>query len=63
MNMKKIQLITFSLLTAILMGGCGNDWMDLQPSTEIETEGSLTSLSAELTGQKWTVNGQKATNQ
>lgn len=22
-----------------------------------------TSLSAELTGQKWTVNGQKATNQ
>jgi len=44
MNMKKIQLITFSLLTAILMGGCGNDWMDLQPSTEIETEGSLTEL-------------------
>ena len=44
MNMKKIQLITFSLLTAILMGGCGNDWMDIQPSTEIETEGSLTEL-------------------
>ena len=28
-----------------------------------ESVGSGASLSAELTGQKWTVNGQKATNQ
>ena len=29
----------------------------------LECVGSRASLSAELTGQKWTVNGQKATNQ
>lgn len=28
-----------------------------------EMIGDRTCLSAELTGQKWTVNGQKATNQ
>ena len=29
----------------------------------LESVGSRALLSAELTGQKWTVNGQKATNQ
>ena len=29
----------------------------------LEYVGSRAYLSAELTGQKWTVNGQKATNQ
>ena len=29
----------------------------------LECIGSRASLSAELTGQKWSVNGQKATNQ
>lgn len=31
--------------------------------TGLREIGSFTCLSAELTGQKWSVNGQKATNQ
>lgn len=29
---------------ATLFAGCGNDWLDLQSSTQIETDGSLTEL-------------------
>lgn len=33
------------LLTAIILCcGCGNDWLDLNPSTSIESEGALTEL-------------------
>ena len=41
--MKKIQYITLCII-AVLFNSCGNDWLDLQPSTSIKTEGSLTEL-------------------
>ncbi|QIU96693.1 RagB/SusD family nutrient uptake outer membrane protein [Bacteroides faecium] len=41
--MKKIKYIALGVL-ATLLSGCGNDWLDLQSSTAIETEGSLTEL-------------------
>ncbi len=41
--MKKIQYITLCII-AILFNSCGNDWLDLQPSTSVETEGSLNEL-------------------
>lgn len=41
--MKKIKYIALGVF-ATLLSGCGNDWLDLQSSTAIETEGSLTEL-------------------
>lgn len=41
--MKKIKYIALCMMI-ILFNSCGNDWLDLQPSTSIETEGSLTEL-------------------
>lgn len=41
--MKKIKYIALGTFMALL-SGCGNDWLDLQSSTAIETEGSLTEL-------------------
>lgn len=41
--MKKIKYIALGAFVALL-SGCGNDWLDLQSSTAIETEGSLTEL-------------------
>lgn len=33
------------MVVAVLANGCGNDWLNLQPSTSVETEGSLNVLS------------------
>lgn len=41
--MKKIKYITIGIF-ATLFASCGNDWLDLQSSTQIETDGSLTEL-------------------
>lgn len=41
--MKNIKYIALFAL-ATLFSSCGNDWLDLEPSTSIETEGSLTVL-------------------
>lgn len=41
--MKKIKYIALGVFVTLL-SGCGNDWLDLQSSTAIETEGSLTEL-------------------
>lgn len=41
--MKKIRYIALGVF-ATLLSGCGNDWLDLESSTAIETEGSLTEL-------------------
>lgn len=41
--MKRIKYIILIALVAIC-SSCGNDWLDLQPSTSIESEGSLTKL-------------------
>lgn len=41
--MKKIKYIALGVITA-LFTSCGNDWLDLTPSTSIETDGSLTEL-------------------
>lgn len=41
--MKKIKYIALGILTA-LFSGCGNSWLDLESSTAIETEGSMTKL-------------------
>ena len=41
--MKKIKYIALGVF-ATLLSSCGNDWLDLQSSTAIETDGSLTEL-------------------
>ena len=41
--MKKIKYIALGAF-ATLLSSCGNDWLDLQSSTAIETDGSLTEL-------------------
>ena len=41
--MKKIRYIIIGVCAALL-SSCGNDWLDLKPSTAIETDGSLTEL-------------------
>ena len=41
---EKDKIYSFRCLFATLLSGCGNDWLDLQSSTAIETEGSLTEL-------------------
>lgn len=41
--MKKIKYIALGVF-ATLLSSCGNDWLDLQSSTAIETYGSLTEL-------------------
>lgn len=41
--MKIIKYIALMALTS-LCSSCGNEWLDLQPSTSIETEGSLNEL-------------------
>lgn len=41
--MKKIKYVALGVFVTLL-SGCGNDWLDLQSSTAIETEGSLTEL-------------------
>ena len=43
--MKRIKYYILIIMVAGLMNGCGNDWLDLDPSTSIETEGSLNALS------------------
>ena len=42
--MKRIKYYILIIMVAGLMNGCGNDWLDLDPSTSIETEGSLNAL-------------------
>ena len=42
--MKRIKYILI-IVVAGLINGCGNDWLDLDPSTSIKTEGSLNTLS------------------
>lgn len=42
--MKAIKYILSGVL-ALSMSACGNDWLDLEPSTKIPSEGSLTNLS------------------
>lgn len=44
---------------AVLLSACGNDWLDLQPSTSIPTEGSQTTL----TDYEFTLNGVYSTMQ
>ena len=41
--MKKIKYIALGAF-ATLLSSCGNDWLDLQSSTAIETDGSLIEL-------------------
>lgn len=38
--MKYISMI----MVAVMLSGCGNDWLDTEPSTSVETEGSLNTL-------------------
>ncbi len=40
--MKKIKYIALGAFATLL--SCGNDWLDLQSSTAIETDGSLIEL-------------------
>ncbi len=42
--MKSIKYIILSLLV-IFTAGCGQDWLDVKPSTSIETEGSIQTLA------------------
>lgn len=44
---------------AVLLCACGNDWLDLKPSTSIDTEGSLTTLK----DYEFTLNGIYSTMQ
>ena len=37
--MKSIKYFTFGLLM-IVATSCGQDWLDVEPSTSVETEGS-----------------------
>ena len=41
--MKTLRYILWSIC-AVVLSSCGNDWLDLKPSTAIETDGSLTEL-------------------
>lgn len=43
--MKTIPSICIALATGLCLTSCGNDWLDLQPSTEVETESSIRQLS------------------
>lgn len=42
--MKKIRLMALLLLGISLCSSCGNDWLELRPSTSVESEGVLTEL-------------------
>ena len=44
---------------AALLSACGNDWLDIEPSTSIDTEGSLTTLK----DYEFTLNGIYSTMQ
>ena len=50
--MKSIKYFTFGLLM-IVAASCGQDWLDVEPSTSVETEGSIQSL----TQVEFTLNG------
>lgn len=56
--MKWIKYILI-MVVAGMLNGCGNDWLDLEPSTSIETEGSLNTL----TDFEFTLNGIYSTMQ
>lgn len=53
--MKNIWIIAL----AVVLSACGNDWLDLQPSTSIPTEGSQTTLK----DYEFTMNGVYSTMQ
>lgn len=56
--MKRLKYI-WTVTLAVLLCACGNDWLDIEPSTSIDTEGSLTTLR----DYEFTLNGIYSTMQ